>query len=138
MVNKESQRRKIEGSKKESKRQTRKTERESRGYAKKDIQRRKVESTRQRKQNTGKERLKRVGSEKTKMKKCMLHLDNEQKQRKEGRKRRIWGLHDISVLGRYPQGTRVKDLKDHKENYFYRETGRYFIILASFEIFLKS
>ena len=36
MVNKESQRRKIEGSKKESKKQTRKIERESRGYAKKD------------------------------------------------------------------------------------------------------
>ena len=47
MVNKESQRRKIEGSKKESKRQTRKTERESRGCAKKDIQRRKIESRRQ-------------------------------------------------------------------------------------------
>ena len=61
MVNKESQRRKIEGSKKESKRQTRKTERESRGYAKKDKQRRKVESRIQGKQNTGKERLKRVG-----------------------------------------------------------------------------
>ena len=45
MVNKESQRRKIEGSKKESKRQTRKTERENRGHAKKD--RRKVESRRQ-------------------------------------------------------------------------------------------
>ena len=86
MVNKESQRRKTEGSKKESKRQTRKTERESRGYAKKDIQRRKVESRRQGKQNTGKERLKRVGSEKTKMKKCMLHLENKQQQRKEGRK----------------------------------------------------
>ena len=57
MVNKESQRRKIEGSKKESKRQTRKTERESRGYAKKDIQRRKVESRIQGKQKTGKERL---------------------------------------------------------------------------------
>ena len=36
MINKESQSRKIEGSKKESRRQTRKTERESRGYAKKD------------------------------------------------------------------------------------------------------
>ena len=36
MVNKESQRRKREGSKKESKRQTKKTETESRGYAKKD------------------------------------------------------------------------------------------------------
>ena len=35
MVNKESQSRKVEGSKKEIKRQTRKTERESRGYAKK-------------------------------------------------------------------------------------------------------
>ena len=142
MVNKESQRRKIKSSKKESKRQTRKTERESRGYAKKNKgERQKVEdreSRRQRNQKTRKERLKRIGSEKTKMKKCMLHLENEQKQRKEGRKRRIWCLHDISVLGRYPQGTRVKDLKDHKENYFYRETGRYFIILASFEIFLKS
>ena len=58
MVNKDSQRRKIEGSKKEIKWQTRKTERESRGYAKKDIQRRKVESRRLGKQNTGKERLK--------------------------------------------------------------------------------
>ena len=86
MVNKESQRRKIEGSKKESKRQTRKTERGSRGYAKKDIQRRNVESRRQGKQNTGKERLKRSGSENTKMKKCMLHLENKQQQRKEGRK----------------------------------------------------
>ena len=36
MVSKESQRKKIEGSKKESKRLTRKTGRESRGYAKKD------------------------------------------------------------------------------------------------------
>ena len=88
MVNKESQRRKIEGKKKESKRQTRKTERESRGYAKKDIQRRKVESRRQGKQNTRKERLKRVGFEKTKMKKFMLHLENKQQHRKEGRKRR--------------------------------------------------
>ena len=35
MINKQSQRRKIEGSKNE-RRQTRKTERESRGYAKKD------------------------------------------------------------------------------------------------------
>ena len=87
MVNKESQRRKIEGSKKESKRQT-KTERESRGYGKKDIQRRKVESRRQGKQNTGKERLKRIGSEKTKMRKCMFDLENRQQQRKEGRKRR--------------------------------------------------
>ena len=69
MVNKESQRRKLEGSKKENKRQTRKTERESTGYTKKDIQRRKVESKRQGNQNTGRKRLKRVGSEKTKMKK---------------------------------------------------------------------
>ena len=36
MINKQSQRRKIEGSKNERRRQTRKTERESRGYAKKD------------------------------------------------------------------------------------------------------
>ena len=45
MVSKESQRRKTEGSKKESKRQTRKIERESRGgYAKKDRgERQKVE-----------------------------------------------------------------------------------------------
>ena len=48
--------------------------------------RRKIESRRQGKQNTGKERLKRIGSEKTKMKKCMLHLENKQQQRKEGRK----------------------------------------------------
>ena len=45
----------------ESKRQTRQTERESRGYAKKDMQRRKVESRIQGNQNTGKERLERVG-----------------------------------------------------------------------------
>ena len=36
MINKESQRRKINGSKKQSRRQTRKTERKSRGYAKND------------------------------------------------------------------------------------------------------
>ena len=41
-----------------------------------------------RKQNTGKERLKRVGSGKTIIKKCMLYLENKQQQRKEGRKRR--------------------------------------------------
>ena len=52
----------------------------------KERQRRKVESRRQGLQNTGKERLKRVGSEKTKTKKCMLHLENKQQQRKEGRK----------------------------------------------------
>ena len=33
--------------------------------------RRKIESRRQGKQNTGKERLRRIGSEKTKMKKCV-------------------------------------------------------------------
>ena len=91
MVNKESQRRKIEGSKKESKRQTRKTERESRGYAKKDKQRRKVESRIQGKQNTGKERLKRVGWQdlkRLKQRNVLLHLENNQQQRKEGRKQR--------------------------------------------------
>ena len=61
MVNKESQRKKIKGSKKERKRQTRKTERESTGYAKKEKQRKKVESKIQGKQNTENERLKRVG-----------------------------------------------------------------------------
>ena len=46
-----------------------------------------VNKERQRRnQNTGKERLKRVASEKTKMRKCMLHLENKQQQRKEGRK----------------------------------------------------
>ena len=43
----------------------------------KERQRRKVESRRQGKLKTAKERLKRVGSEKTKMKKCMLHLENK-------------------------------------------------------------
>ena len=85
MINKESHRRKIEGSKKESRRHTRKTESESRGYAKKD--RGKVESRRQAKQNTGKERLKRIGSEKIKTQKYMFHLENRQQQRKQGRKR---------------------------------------------------
>ena len=46
----------------------------------------KEKGRKQGKQNTGKERLKRVVSEKTKMKKCMLHLENKQQQRKEGRK----------------------------------------------------
>ena len=45
--------------------------------------RRKIESRRQRKLNTGKGRLKRIGSEKTKMKKCMFHLENRKKQKKE-------------------------------------------------------
>ena len=51
-----------------------------------DMQRKTEEKGR--KQNTGKERLKRVGSGKTIMKKCMLYLENKQQQRKEGRKRR--------------------------------------------------
>ena len=42
-----------------------------------------IESRRQGQQNTGKERLKRIGSEKTKMKKCMFHLENRQQQSKE-------------------------------------------------------
>ena len=45
MINKENQRRKIEGRKKESRRQTRQIGRKSREYAKKD--RRKMESRRQ-------------------------------------------------------------------------------------------
>ena len=51
-----------------------------------DMQRKTEEKGR--KQNTGKERLKRVGSGKTIIKKCMLYLENKQQQRKEGRKRR--------------------------------------------------
>ena len=51
MINKESHRRKIEGSKKESRRHTRKTESESRGYAKKDRgERQKVEDRQSRTQ----------------------------------------------------------------------------------------
>ena len=87
MINKESWRRKIEGSKKESRRQTKKDRKRKQRICK-ERQRRKIESRRQGKQNTGKERLKRIGSEKTKMKKYMFHLDNRQQQRKEGRKRR--------------------------------------------------
>ena len=86
MTNKESQRRKIEGSKKASRRQTRKTERESRGYAKKDRgERQKVEDRESRAQE--KNNWKKKGSEKTKIKKCMFHLENRKQQRKEGRKR---------------------------------------------------
>ena len=47
MINKESQRRKTEGSNKESRRQTRKTEKESRGLTCKERQRRKIESRRE-------------------------------------------------------------------------------------------
>ena len=65
MINKESQRRKIEGSNKESRTQARKIERESRGLTCKERQRRRIESRRQGNQNTGKERLKGIGSEKT-------------------------------------------------------------------------
>ena len=46
----------------------------------------------------------------------MFHLENTLQQRKEGRKRQSWDLHDISVLGKYPQETQVKDRKDHKFN----------------------
>ena len=70
MVNKESQRRKIEGSKKESRRQTKKDKKRKQRISK-ERQRRKIESRRQRNQNIGKERLKRIGSEETKMKKCV-------------------------------------------------------------------
>ena len=42
----------------------------------KERQRRKIKSRRQENQNTGKEILKRIGSEKTKTKKCMFHLGN--------------------------------------------------------------
>ena len=47
MINKESQRRKIEGSNKESRTQARKIERESRGLTCKERQRRRIESRRQ-------------------------------------------------------------------------------------------
>ena len=34
---------------------------------------------------------------------------------KERRKQQNWGLHNISVLGRYPQETQVKDCTDRKK-----------------------
>ena len=74
----------MQGSKKESRGQTKKEtegERESRGYAKKDRGERQKAEVRKRK------RLKRIGSENTKIKKYMFHLENRQQQRKEGRKR---------------------------------------------------
>ena len=88
MINKESLRRKIEGSQKESRRQKRKEtereERESRGYSKKDRgERQKIED---KKSRTWEKRLKRIGSERTRIKKYMFHLQNRQQQRKEGRK----------------------------------------------------
>ena len=85
MINKESQRKKIEGSKKESRRQVKKYRKRKQRICK-ERQRRKIESRKQGKQNTGKERLKRMVSKKTKIKKCMFHLENRQQQRKEGRK----------------------------------------------------
>ena len=87
MINKESHRRKIEGSKKESRRQTKKDRKRKQRICK-EKQRKKIERRRQGKQNTGKGRLNRIGSEKTKLKKCMFHLENRQQQRKEGRKQR--------------------------------------------------
>ena len=42
----------------------------------------------------------------------MFHLENRQQQRKEERKRQNGSLHDISVLGTYPQETQVKDHND--------------------------
>ena len=61
--------------------------------------RRKIESRRQRKLNTGKGRLKRIGSEKTKMKKCMFHLENRKKQKKEENDRSETQVCTIYVLG---------------------------------------
>ena len=91
MINKESHRRKIEGSKKESRRQTKKEiegERESRRYAKKDRGERQKVEDRERKTQKRKERkrLKRIGSEKTKMKTYMFDLEREQIATKERRK----------------------------------------------------
>ena len=71
----------------ERKQKTDKKDRKRKQRICKERQRRKVESRRQGKWNTGKEILKRVGSEKTKMKKFMLHLENKQRQRKERSKR---------------------------------------------------
>ena len=45
----------------------------------------------------------------------MFHLENRQQQRKEGRKPWNHGLNNISVLGRYPQETQVKDHKGDKK-----------------------
>ena len=42
----------------------------------------------------------------------MFHLENREQPKKEGIKRRKLGLHDVSVLGRYPQETQVKERKD--------------------------
>ena len=50
-------------------------------------------------EHIGKGRLKRIGSEKTKMKKCMFDLENRKKQKKEENDRSETGLHNISVLG---------------------------------------
>ena len=78
MINKENQRTKIEDSNKESRTKTKKVtegERESLGYSMIDKgEGQKVEDY--------------TGFEKTKIKKCMFHLENTKEQRKEGRKRR--------------------------------------------------
>ena len=87
MIKKESLRRKVGGNKKESRTQTNEGKNRKQGKCK-ERQRRKIESRRQGNYKKGKERLKRIGSEKTKMEKCMFHLENRQQQTKERRKRR--------------------------------------------------
>ena len=59
-------------------------------------------------------RQKRIGSGKTKLKKYILHLENRKQQKKRRKKMTELRLHYISVLGRYPQETQVKYLKDRK------------------------
>ena len=65
MINKENPRSKTEGSNKERKQKTGKKDRRRKQRICKEIQMRKTESRRQGQWNTGKERLKRIGSEKT-------------------------------------------------------------------------
>ena len=101
MINKENQKRKMEDSKKDRRRKI-----NFRIF--KDRQWRSIESRRLYRKR---KRQKRIGSEKTKIKKYMFHLENTKQQRKEGRKRRNGGLHDITGLGRYPQETQEKDRK---------------------------
>ena len=87
MINKENQRRKIEDSKKESKTQTKEQtegERESLRYSKiYKGEGQEVEDYTRKERDRKEQDLK-----KTKIRKCMFHLENTKQQRKEGRKRR--------------------------------------------------
>ena len=90
MANEESQRqrRKIEGRARKQKTDKKDRKRKQRIYKERQTE------EKGRKKNTGKvehrkrktEKSRLVGSEKTKMKKCMLYLEKKQQQRKEGRK----------------------------------------------------